>query len=71
MLISNPGDPDWSAALARARAEDDARVEEAKQRARDAFVRAWQDAEAEFTRRTTTADWLVLQGRRKANEGGR
>ena len=40
MPISNPGDPDWSAALARARAEDDARVEEAKQRARDAFVRA-------------------------------
>ena len=66
MPISRP-DEDWQAALARARAEEDARVAEAKRRAMQALFRQRDDEE---TRRMTTADWLRLQGRRKANEMG-
>ena len=66
MQISRP-DEDWQAALARARAEGDARVAEAKRRAMQALFRQRDD---EDILRMTTADWLRLQGRRKANEMG-
>ena len=45
MPINRP-DEDWQAALARARAEEDARVAEAKRRAMRAFVRRRENDEA-------------------------